>query len=361
MTALRILFGIMALVIYSGITFYLGWNFKRWLVAMQLFRLEPLYWTALFVVAYSFVLARLHDSLHFLAVVGNYWMFIFQYGLILCIVFNLLMLLPPFKSVAIMGTLALVVLIGLFLAGTYYAYTPTVRTATIEVEKSGEPMRIVLASDFHLGVLSGKNHLQRFVNITNEQQPDLVLLAGDLIDDDPRWFTAHEMDTILAQLKTTYGVYGALGNHEYYGGKIDLLVEEMAAANVKMLMDESVRVAANVVVTGQEDITNKNRAAITDLKPDNESDFWIVMNHTPNDLKTPAKAKVDLHVSGHTHKGQMWPNNFITERMYELDYGYKFKDSMHAFVSSGFGFWGPPTRIGSQSEIWVIDVTFKKP
>lgn len=258
-----------------------------------------------------------------------------------------------------MGALALVILVGLFLVGTYYAYTPTVRTATIEVEKQGEPMRIVLASDFHIGILSGKNHLQRFVDITNEQNPDLVLLAGDLIDDDPRWFSQHEMEKILGQVKSTYGVYGSLGNHEYYGGKIDVLVEEMAAANVKVLMDESIEVAPNVIVTGQEDRTNAERLPIASLKPENEDAFWIVMNHTPDDLRSPADAKVDLHVSGHTHKGQMWPNNFLTSLIFELDYGYLLKDNMHTFVSSGFGFWGPPTRIGTQSEIWVIDVTFK--
>ena len=347
-------------VIYSGLTFYLGWNFKKWLIAMQLFRLEPLYWGLLFFIAFSFVFARLHESLHFLSVVGNYWMFVFQYGLFLCVALNLLMLLPMFKNMAIMGSLAIVLLIGLFLVGTYNAYTPTVRHTTIEVEKQGEPLRIVLASDFHLGILSGKNHLQRFVDLTNEQQPDIVLLAGDLVDDDPKWFVDHEMDQIMSELKTTHGVYGVLGNHEYYGGKIDLLVEEMTSANVTMLLDESVEVGNNIIITGQEDLTNKNRASLESLKPADDSKFWIVMNHTPNDLETPAKQQVDLHVSGHTHRGQMWPNNFITERMYELDYGYKLKDSMHTLVSSGFGFWGPPTRIGSQSEIWVIDVEFKQ-
>lgn len=357
---MQIVIGLLFIVIYSAIVYYIGWNFKRWLVAMNVFKFKKLYWASFYFIAFSYIFTRLHESLHFLSVVGNYWLFVFQYGLFISIIVNILMLFKPFKNMKVMGSIAVVTLIVLFALGTYNAYTPTVKTATIEIDKKGEPLRVVLASDFHLGILSGKNHLQRFVDLANEQQPDVVLLAGDLVDDDPRWFSDHEMDEVLAQLETTYGVYGSLGNHEYYGGKIDVLVEEMAAANVRILMDETIEIAPNVFVTGQEDATNDKRKPITSLKPANDDAFWMVMNHTPDDLQSPADAKVDLHVSGHTHKGQMWPNSFITNAIFELDYGYKLKNEMYAFVSSGFGFWGPPTRIGTQSEIWVIDVKFKE-
>ena len=359
--SMRVLLGIISIVVYGALTYYLGWNLKRWLISVQLFRYEPLFWSLIFFVSFSFIFARLHEVLQFLSVVGNYWMFVFEYGLLICVMFNVLMLLPPFKNMVVMGIIAIALLVILFIVGTFNAYSPVVRNATITVQKAGEPMRIVLASDFHLGVLSGKKHLQRFVQLSNDQNPDLVLLAGDLVDDDPKWFVNNGMNKIMAQLQTTYGVYGILGNHEYYGGKIDLLVEEMRSANVTMLLDETVDITEDIVLTGQEDITNKNRLALSELKPQNDDKFWIVMNHTPNDLLTPTQAGVDLHLSGHTHKGQMWPNNLLTERMYELDYGYKLKDTMHAFVSSGFGFWGPPTRIGSRSELWVIDVQFTQP
>ena len=102
------------------------------------------------------------------------------------------------------------------------------------------------------------------------------------------------------------------------------------------------------------------RKPLEDLKPDNEEAPWFVMNHTPDNLSEPMELGVDFHVSGHTHKGQMWPNHYITLKVFELDYGYRQKGAMHALVSSGFGFWGPPTRIGSQSELWVIDITFGK-
>ena len=201
--------------------------------------------------------------------------------------------------------------------------------------------------------------MARFVELSNEAKPDVILLVGDLVDDDPIWFVENGMAEVMKKLKSTYGVYGVLGNHEYYGGKIPLLVQEMKDAGVKILVDETVFVGESFYLTGQADITNKKRQSLDALKPSNSDLPWIVMNHTPNDLNTPANAGVDFHMSGHTHKGQMWPNNFITNRIFELDYGYKLKGQMHALVSSGFGFWGPPIRIGSRSELWVVDVHLK--
>ncbi|WP_332651726.1 metallophosphoesterase [Lysinibacillus sp. 54212] len=356
----RILYALMAIGIYSGITFYLGWNLKKWLVAINLFRLEPLYWIVLFVISFGFVLGRIHDILKPLSVVGSYWMFFLQYGLAICIIMNLVMWLTPYKNVVVLGSVGVATLLVLFVIGTYNAYSPVVRELTITVDKEGEPLRVVVASDFHLGVLSNKRHLQKFVNLSNEAHPDVVLLVGDLVDDDPVWFVQDGMHEVMKGLQSSYGVYGVLGNHEYYGGEIPLLIEEMEASNVKMLLDETIFVANRFYLTGQEDLTNKSRKTLSSLKPENETYPWFVMNHTPNDLETPAAHGVDFHVSGHTHKGQMWPNSFITSRIFEVDYGHKHKESMHTLVSSGFGFWGPPTRVGSRSELWVVDINFTK-
>jgi predicted MPP superfamily phosphohydrolase len=125
-----------------------------------------------------------------------------------------------------------------------------------------------------------------------------------------------------------------------------------------MLLDETICIDNSFYVTGREDATNGKRQSLAGLKPENQLLPWFVMDHTPFDLKTPADLGVDLHVSGHTHRGQMWPNHLITRRLFELDYGYKTKNAMHAFVSSGFGFWGPPIRLGSRSELWTITVVF---
>lgn len=95
---MRVLIGALVIALYGGITFYLGWNLKRWLVALHIFRFEPVYWLILFIVSFGFILGRAHELLKPLAVIGNYWMFVLQYGLIICLIANLIILLTPFKK-----------------------------------------------------------------------------------------------------------------------------------------------------------------------------------------------------------------------------------------------------------------------
>lgn len=353
-STLQFLIGILVVVIYSGFTFYIGWNLNLWLASIKIHIPNLIFWPILYLAAFGFVLGRIHEYLRPLSIIGNYWMFVFEYGLILCIIANIVVFITPLTA-RTTGSVAVLIFIVLFIYGTYNAYSPVVRETTIKMNVD-QPMKVVLASDFHLGVLSNKVHLQRFVTLSNEQNPDVVLLAGDLVDDKPDLFIKKNMGEVMAQLKSTYGVYGVLGNHEYYGNAISEIVDELEKANVKMLMDETILVGERFYLTGQEDKTNKARKVIADLAPVERDKPWIVMNHTPDDLNSPMEAGVNLHVSGHTHLGQLWPNNFITDKVFELDYGYKNKERMHALVSSGFGFWGPPMRIGSQSELWVIHI-----
>jgi len=349
-----------ALLLYSAVTAYLGINLKSWLEAINLFHGTILYWVIFYIVAFSFLIGRMHRILRPISIIGNYWMFFFEYGLILCIIANLFITFTPYKNIVVVGCIVIGILVILFIWGTYNAYSPVVRHLELTINKPGETMRLVIASDFHLGVLSNKRHLQKFVELSNNENPHVVLLVGDIVDDDPVWFVEEGMNQVMKQLKSTYGVYGVLGNHEYYGGKIPEFVEEMRNSNVQILMDETILVGNRFYLTGQEDVTNKYRKEIQDLRPENLDTLpWIVMNHTPNDLHKPQHAGVDLHLSGHTHLGQLWPNNLITKRIFELDYGHLQKEDMHALVSSGFGFWGPPMRIGSRSELWVVDLTFK--
>lgn len=346
-------------LLYGLLNFYLGWNLKKWLISIRLFKWEWLYWTIFFIVAFSMFIGRIHESLILFTIIGRYWMAFFEYGVLFCIIANVIVWLSPFKNIKLLGSIIIAFIGVLFIWGTYNAYTPVVRNLQISIEKSGEPLRIVVASDFHLGLLSNKKHLQKFVQLSNEANPDLVLLVGDIVDDDPSIFIKENLDEVLKNLTSAYGVYGVLGNHEYYGKKIPLFIEGMEKANVRILMDETISIDNRFYLTGREDLTNKNRMQLNDLKPKNDALPWIVMNHTPNDLHEPLQAGVDLHVSGHTHHGQLFPNNFITNLLFEVDYGHKVKETMHVLVSSGFGFWGPPIRIGSQSELWVIDIQFE--
>ncbi|MEG0258587.1 MAG: metallophosphoesterase [Lysinibacillus sp.] len=357
----KIIAGVFIISVYGCLTYYLGWNIKSWLQSFGLFHYPLLFWCVLFTMSFSIIIGRLHEMFRWFSIVGNYWMFIFQYGLLLSLISQLLRWVTPLEERQI-GSIVVIIMLILLVVGTYLAYSPVVKRLAISMDKKEsrlDTLRVVVASDFHLGVLANKSHLQRFVNLSNAAKPDVVLLVGDIVDDDPKWYVTGGMAEVMKQLTSTYGNYGVLGNHEYYGKEIPKFIEEMKSSGVQILCDETIRIADAFYITGREDRTNKNRLKLNEMRPQNNNLPWFVMNHTPDDLQTPMNEGVDFHTSGHTHKGQMWPNGFITGRIFEVDYGYKQKEQMHALVSSGFGFWGPPIRIGSRSELWVVDITFK--
>lgn len=357
----RISMGTLILAIYTLLVFYFGYNTYQWLQTWALPVHPVLFGLFWFVCAFGYIIGKFNHGLKYFSIIGSYWFIVMQYGLILFPLATLVYLIWPSKqTIFITGNIVAFIFLIIFIAGTYMAFSPVVRYKTIHINKDSGSLRelkLVLASDFHLGLLSNKKHLQRFVNLANVEQPDVVLLAGDLVDDDPIWFVKDGMSEVMRQLKATYGVYGVVGNHEYYGRKIPLLVEEMRGAGVRVLLDETICVENAFYVTGREDATNGKRLSLESLKPELNELPWLVMDHTPFDLNTPAQLGVDVHVSGHTHRGQMWPNHLFTRRLFELDYGYKLKGLLHAFVSSGFGFWGPPLRLGSRSELWSIKIT----
>ncbi|MGB3101374.1 MAG: metallophosphoesterase [Psychrobacillus psychrotolerans] len=353
----RIAGAAVVILLYSAIVFYFGWGVAKWL---DLY-LPINTWLFSFVwgiLAFGFFIGRISHKLRLFSIIGSYWFIVMQYGIILFPIATILLWIFP-THLNLIGWIVCGIFVFILIFGTYNAYTPVVRELSIVMPKKDskiDSIKVVVASDFHLGLLSNKAHLTRFVKKANAQKPDLVLLAGDLVDDDPIWFVEKGMSEVMKQLQSTYGIYGVLGNHEYYGKKIPLLVEEMEASNVHMLLDETILVADSFYLTGREDITNKNRKQLSELAPEEKDLPWFVMDHTPSNLLIPENEKVDFHVSGHTHLGQMWPNHLFTRRIFELDYGYRQKGSLHAIVSSGFGFWGPPIRLGSQSELWSINI-----
>ena len=163
----------------------------------------------------------------------------------------------------------------------------------------------------------------------------------------------------MKQIKAPLGIYGILGNHEYFGRKIPEFLQEMKASNVNMLLDEIVLVEDSFYLVGRRDRTDRNRKSLEELVSGIDTSFPIIlMDHQPYALDQAASNGVDIMVSGHTHRGQLAPNHLITKRMYEIDWGYLMKSKLHVIVSSGFGFWGPALRIGSRSEVIQIDIDF---
>ena len=353
---------ISALTIYCLLVTYIGWNAFLWLSSF-VEGLDPvLFFAAWFLWAFSFLIGRLGHKWLAFTVAGSYWFAFFEYALLLFPIANLAVLfIGGEEAMQMIGAVVACIMLALFAVGTFLAYSPVVRELDIVIDRPmNEPLHLVVASDFHLGILSGKRHLQRFVDKANELEPEAILLAGDLVDDDPVWYGRYGMSEVMEKLQAPLGVYGIVGNHEYYGKKIPLLVYMMKGSGVDVLLDETKSIGERFYLTGREDRTNRKRQSLEMLKPLTDLP-WIVLDHTPSNLKVPVELEADLHISGHTHKGQMWPNRFITKKVFELDYGHRKTGKTHLLVSSGFGFWGPPIRIGSRAELWSIRVTGKTP
>lgn len=264
-----------------------------------------------------------------------------------------------FSNVLIYMTGSIILLFLVYwIVGLYCAYQPVTRSYTINLNSLQEPFTFILASDMHFGGLSGTAHVQRLVKEINKHKADLVLLCGDIVDDDPKVFTAKNQHKIMAELHAEKGVFAVTGNHEYYGKDIEGVKYILEKSGIRLLEDETVYIPHVGTIAGRKDKTDRHRKSVGELLRSGQSPL-IVMDHQPTALKEIQAAGADISLGGHTHRGQIWPYNFITKKMFPLDWGYKQFGELHSFVSSGFGFWGPPLRIGSRSEIVLVKVRQK--
>jgi predicted MPP superfamily phosphohydrolase len=215
-----------------------------------------------------------------------------------------------------------------------------------------------------MGTLIGPRRTGKLVDSINALNPDIILLAGDIVDEDLAPVIRQNLGEALTRLKAPLGVYGITGNHEYIGGA-EAAVKYLEAHGITMLRDSVVKVADAFYVAGRED-RDKNRFSGKPRKEVKElllgadlSRPVILLDHQPFALEKAMEAGVDLQLSGHTHHGQLWPLNFITRAVYEVSMGYKKKGNTHFYVSPGFGGWGPPVRTGHRPEVVSILLRFR--
>lgn len=133
----------------------------------------------------------------------------------------------------------------------------------------------------------------------------------------------------------------------------------MTQAGVHVLEDEVLEIAESFYIVGRNDLTDEDRKSISELMREVDKEKLVIMlDHQPTALAEANEYGVDILLSGHTHRGQVFPVNWITSWLFENDYGLLKKDQFHSIVTSGYGFWGPPFRIGSQSEVAKITIYF---
>jgi predicted MPP superfamily phosphohydrolase len=295
--------------------------------------------------------------------IGNSWLIIMFYLLMAFLVLDIgraVHLVPAswlhanvITSIALTG-----VMLVTFIGGNIHYHNKQRQEITLTTDKHLErPLKIVMLSDMHAGFHNRRAEVGRWVDMINREQADLILIAGDMIDGNVRPLLAEGTAEELQRLNAP--TFACLGNHEYITG-INKSLSLLEKTGIHILRDAAIDVDG-VTIVGRDDRSNFTRKSVKQLMQGVTSDNYIILlDHQPYHLEEAEQNGVDLQLSGHTHRGQVWPLNWVTKKMYECDYGQCRRGSTDYYVSSGMGIWGGKFRIGTDSEYAVITITPNK-
>lgn len=376
-----IIFFSVVLTVYGLINFYIF--IRGWQAFPKDSPLRMYYLAVFLILSISYVAGRILEKNSISAVsdtliwTGSFWLGYMVYLLLGVVFIDLLRLLnylfhffPDFvtrdwaRTKQITAIAIAVISLIVVIAGRINAVTPRLYSQNLKINKKAgqlKQLNIVAASDIHLGTIIGNGRLLGMVDRINSLNPDIILLVGDIMDEDLGPVIKQNLGETLKGLNAKYGVFAITGNHEFYGG-VDAATRYLNDHGVQMLRDKTIKINNSFYLIGRDDRTRnqvKMRKTIPELMDGMDKNLPIIlMDHQPFGLDEAAENGVDLQLSGHTHHGQLWPFNFITNRVYEVSWGFKKKGNTNIYVSSGFGGWGPPIRTGNRPEIMQFKLTF---
>jgi hypothetical protein len=369
--------------VYSALNYYIF--IRGWQALHTLQVLKPFYLFTFIIVAYGYVIAKLlYKYLPPLAYdiilgAGAIWFAFLVYFILLILGLDIIRLfesffhfLPKFiynnyEQTKKITAVVIIALVGLIVfLGNLNKRDITINTLNLSLPKgSGKlnELNIVMAADLHLSPIDGERLLSRIIDKINSLNPDIVLFAGDIVDDKAMILKERGIGESFKRLNPKYGIYSITGNHEFINN-VEPSVKFMEEYGMKVLRDNYELIDSSFYVVGREDVamkqfTGKDRKTLKEIINSIDSDHpQILLDHTPVKLEQAEKSGIDLQLSGHTHHGQIWPGNIITNLIYERSWGYKKNNGTHYYITSGAGTWGPPVRTGSKSEIVNIKIKF---
>lgn len=358
-------FGLVMMVLYVAGNGYVFW--RLWQVMSPLpMALRVGVAVAFWVVAMLFFVAMaMRNSEHCPALtktmmwLGTTWMVFILYMVLATALFDILHLFIPALNHGVLYALGITT--ALLVYGNINYHHPCVEHLDIKVDKRMEDdnIRMVMASDIHLGYGTDRRALERYVAMINSQKPDVVVIVGDLVDNSIVPVRRERMGEVLDRIEAPEGVYVVAGNHEYISG-IEACEAFLRDTKVTLLRDSVVTLSSGIQIVGRDDRMNRHRKSLEELVAEVDmSRPVVVLDHQPYDIATSNTLGVDIHLSGHTHRGQIWPLSLLTDAMYDQSHGYRRWSHTHAYVSSGLSLWGPPFRIGTHSDMAVIDIRAK--
>ena len=306
-----------------------------------------------------------------LGTAGAYWMGFFIYLLLFLLLSELVLLILRLflgKTTQLRRCIAGLAALGLALGISVYGFVHGMELETVSyditVDKPMDaPLELVLISDLHLGAAGSETRLEKTVAQINGMDPALICIAGDVFDSN--FAAIQNPERVQALLRSLNApVYACLGNHDA-GATAGQMVAFLESCQVTVLEDSYTVIDDRLLLVGRLDARpigsygeKQQRSALeTVLQDANTALPVVVMDHNPIHIGEYA-APVDLILSGHTHKGQLFPAGIITDLMYPADYGYyrESPDSPQLIVSSGAGAWGMPMRVGSDCEIVSVTI-----
>lgn len=385
---------------YLGVSSYMMFRFFYWMKHCN-HRFNWLRFKVPFAVVYLFmalspVIAFLLPKSAVAIVIrriSTYWIGIMLYSLLYVVLFDLLRLIAKHTklkntllfsrgSVISIGSVVVACAVATCLYGIFNARNIKVNEYSVTVNKScgsDKHLKAVLVADLHMGYAIGVDHITNMVEKINQQNADIVIIAGDIFDnsydgmDDPEGIKAQ-----LKSIKSKYGVYAVYGNHDIdekilmgftfdWGGKQlhnEKMTNFMEECNIKLINDESVLINDEFYLVGRRD-TDKpgtedgTRAEISELTKNLDKTKPIfVLSHEPDELQKTADAGADIDFSGHTHDGQLFPGNLTIGLFWENPCGMIKKDNMYSIVTAGVGVYGTFMRVGTDAEICSVDIDF---
>ena len=268
------------------------------------------------------------------------------------------------------GWAAVVLSVAVLTAGWVLDHGVWATRYAVETPKVSAPLRIVLFADSHIGTTFDGKGFAKHVKTMQTENPDVVVVAGDFVDDGTSRADMVAAAEAFGEMKTKHGVFFVFGNHDkgYYDPKRrgftgDDLIAELEKNGVTVLQDETAPIRGDVVLIGRQDASEAyrggKRAETVDLvKGLDRSKYAVVLDHQPNDYKKQAESGVDLVLSGHTHGGQIFPLNNVGVWIGANDktYGLERREKTDFIVTSGLSDWAIKFKTGTKSEYVVIDV-----
>lgn len=243
--------------------------------------------------------------------------------------------------------------------------TPVIQS--YEVSLSGLPDEmegkiLVAMSDLHIGSLLGKHWLAARVAQVEAQQPDLVVLLGDIFEGHGQ--PSDELISVLGRLSAPLGVWAVAGNHEFHGNR-NGNITSIKQAGIRLLRNRWAEVRPGFVLAGVEDLTSYRRIGLNgnptmQALSGRPSGTTVLLSHTPWQTEMAANSGVKLMLSGHTHGGQIWPFSYLVRLRYPLVGGRYVTDGMTIIVCRGTGTWGPRMRLWSPGEILRVTLRSEK-